>query len=167
MMDRQKKDELPKMQVGFIDFVCMPLYNPLAELVPDFGPLLEGVKSNRVSWQMLADDPKAIPESDSSLDFKLPSLSTDEILRLSPGPPDLSPSNEIAPASSTNLIRSGSNHNHTPNINNGPIEGWRNSTGSDDTPVSPSHAKKVKAKSQPGTHAEVSSTRKHLKCAMS
>ncbi len=26
MMDRKKKDELPKMQVGFIDFVCMPVY---------------------------------------------------------------------------------------------------------------------------------------------
>ena len=26
MMDRQKKDELPKMQMGFIDFVCAPLY---------------------------------------------------------------------------------------------------------------------------------------------
>ena len=26
MMDRKKKDELPKMQVGFIDFICMPIY---------------------------------------------------------------------------------------------------------------------------------------------
>ena len=26
MMDRKKKDELPKMQVGFINFICMPLY---------------------------------------------------------------------------------------------------------------------------------------------
>lgn len=26
MMDRAKKDELPKMQVGFIDSVCLPLY---------------------------------------------------------------------------------------------------------------------------------------------
>ena len=26
MMDRKKKDELPKMQVGFIDFICMPVY---------------------------------------------------------------------------------------------------------------------------------------------
>lgn len=25
-MDRKKKNELPKMQVGFIDFICMPLY---------------------------------------------------------------------------------------------------------------------------------------------
>ena len=26
MMDRRKKNELPKMQVGFIDAICMPLY---------------------------------------------------------------------------------------------------------------------------------------------
>ena len=25
-MDRKKKDDLPKMQVGFIDFICMPVY---------------------------------------------------------------------------------------------------------------------------------------------
>ena len=25
-MDRRKKDELPKMQVGFIDAICLPLY---------------------------------------------------------------------------------------------------------------------------------------------
>ncbi len=26
MMDRKKKDELPKIQVGFIDAICMPVY---------------------------------------------------------------------------------------------------------------------------------------------
>ena len=26
MMDRAKKDQLPQMQVGFIDSVCLPLY---------------------------------------------------------------------------------------------------------------------------------------------
>lgn len=25
-MDREKKDELPQMQVGFIDLICLPLY---------------------------------------------------------------------------------------------------------------------------------------------
>ena len=58
MMDRRKKDELPTMQVGFIDFVCMPLYKVLTKLIPDLHPLLDGVKANRDNWQMLADDPK-------------------------------------------------------------------------------------------------------------
>ena len=26
MMDRRKRHQLPKMQVGFIDSVCLPLY---------------------------------------------------------------------------------------------------------------------------------------------
>jgi len=26
MMDREKKDELPQMQVEFIDVICLPLY---------------------------------------------------------------------------------------------------------------------------------------------
>jgi hypothetical protein len=29
MMDRDKKDELPKMQVGFIDAICLPVYEVL------------------------------------------------------------------------------------------------------------------------------------------
>lgn len=57
-MDRQKKDDLPKMQVGFIDFVCMPLYEVLADLVPELVPLLDGVKSNKAKWQLLASDSK-------------------------------------------------------------------------------------------------------------
>lgn len=57
-MDRKKKDELPKMQVGFIDFVCMPLYEVLTDLIPSLHPLLDGVKSNRENWQILVNDPK-------------------------------------------------------------------------------------------------------------
>ncbi|CAI8020893.1 cGMP-specific 3',5'-cyclic phosphodiesterase, partial [Geodia barretti] len=58
MMDRKKKHELPKMQVGFIDFICLPLYEPLANLVQGLVPLLEGVKKNRHEWQNLADNPE-------------------------------------------------------------------------------------------------------------
>ena len=56
-MDRKKRDELPKMQVGFIDFICLPLYEVLAELLPDLNPLLDGVKRNRQNWQTLHEDP--------------------------------------------------------------------------------------------------------------
>ena len=33
-MDRENKDELPMMQVEFIDGVCMPLYKVSQELMP-------------------------------------------------------------------------------------------------------------------------------------
>ncbi len=57
-MDRRKKDELPKMQVGFIDYICLPLYKILAKLDPHaFNDLLQGVLANRRNWALLADDP--------------------------------------------------------------------------------------------------------------
>lgn len=57
MMDRKKKDELPKMQVGFINFICMPLYEVLAKFSCDLKPLLDGVQANKMNWQSLADNP--------------------------------------------------------------------------------------------------------------
>ena len=31
MMDRERKDELPEMQVEFIDKICVPLYTVLSD----------------------------------------------------------------------------------------------------------------------------------------
>lgn len=55
MMDRERKDELPKMQVGFIDVICMPLYKVLSETFPWISPLFEGTMENRKHWQDLAE----------------------------------------------------------------------------------------------------------------
>ena len=33
MMDRDKKDQLPKMQVGFIDSICLPVYSVSVHLL--------------------------------------------------------------------------------------------------------------------------------------
>ncbi|XP_059611325.1 cGMP-specific 3',5'-cyclic phosphodiesterase [Phlebotomus argentipes] len=55
MMDRERKDELPKMQVGFIDVICMPLYRVLSETFPWMRPLYEGTMDNRQHWQDLAE----------------------------------------------------------------------------------------------------------------
>ncbi|KFM65357.1 cGMP-specific 3',5'-cyclic phosphodiesterase, partial [Stegodyphus mimosarum] len=56
MMDREKKGELPAMQVGFIDCICLPVYEALTKVQPALKPLLEGCKENRKNWQALADD---------------------------------------------------------------------------------------------------------------
>ena len=58
-MDRQKQDELPKMQVGFINAICLPIYKELFELHPSFKPLYDGVLNNRNMWQSLADEAEA------------------------------------------------------------------------------------------------------------
>lgn len=55
MMDRERKDELPKMQVGFIDVVCRPLYTSLSESFPWIKPLLDGCLANREKWADLAE----------------------------------------------------------------------------------------------------------------
>ena len=58
MMDRNKKRELPKMQVGFIDFICMPIYKIMGGAFPGTKPLLDGCINNRNEWQALADQPE-------------------------------------------------------------------------------------------------------------
>uniref|UniRef100_A0A182P8X7 Phosphodiesterase n=1 Tax=Anopheles epiroticus TaxID=199890 RepID=A0A182P8X7_9DIPT len=55
MMDRERKDELPKMQVGFIDVICLPLYKVLTEAFPWISPLYEGTLDNRQHWHDLAE----------------------------------------------------------------------------------------------------------------
>ncbi|XP_028162206.1 cGMP-specific 3',5'-cyclic phosphodiesterase-like, partial [Ostrinia furnacalis] len=55
MMDREKKDELPQMQVGFIDMICLPLYKVLSDTFPWIQPLYTGTMDNRQRWQDLAE----------------------------------------------------------------------------------------------------------------
>ena len=56
MMDRQKHHELPKMQVGFIDFVCLPLYKLFYQINPHLKPFYDGVMQNKKNWQNEADN---------------------------------------------------------------------------------------------------------------
>lgn len=55
MMDRERRDELPQMQVGFIDMICLPLYKVMSETFPWILPLYEGTMENRKHWQDLAE----------------------------------------------------------------------------------------------------------------
>ncbi|XP_070544781.1 dual 3',5'-cyclic-AMP and -GMP phosphodiesterase 11-like isoform X2 [Ptychodera flava] len=56
MMNREKKDLLPKMQVEFIDAICLPVYKALTSINDKFKPLLRGCVSNREKWQELAEE---------------------------------------------------------------------------------------------------------------
>uniref|UniRef100_A0A8B9YVJ4 Phosphodiesterase n=1 Tax=Bos mutus grunniens TaxID=30521 RepID=A0A8B9YVJ4_BOSMU len=56
MMDRNKKDELPKLQVGFIDFVCTFVYKEFSRFHKEITPMLNGLQNNRVEWKSLADE---------------------------------------------------------------------------------------------------------------
>lgn len=78
-MNREKEDQLPMMQVGFIDSICLPIYE-VSELYPikssinwitviivdryiqafallsdKLDPLVEGVRSNKQHWIEIAE----------------------------------------------------------------------------------------------------------------
>ncbi|GIY07876.1 dual 3',5'-cyclic-AMP and -GMP phosphodiesterase 11, partial [Caerostris darwini] len=56
MMNRDKKDKLPLMQVAFIDSICLPVYEAFTLISDKLRPLLEGVKENRAQWIKLAEE---------------------------------------------------------------------------------------------------------------
>ncbi|CAL1540861.1 unnamed protein product, partial [Lymnaea stagnalis] len=56
MMDREKKEELPKLEVGFIQSICVPCYELMFSVMPDTKPMLEGAKENLKRWQDLLDN---------------------------------------------------------------------------------------------------------------
>ncbi|XP_076144568.1 cGMP-specific 3',5'-cyclic phosphodiesterase isoform X2 [Alosa pseudoharengus] len=55
LMNREKRDKIPSMQVSFIDGICTQLYETLSGLSEDCLPLLEGCRKNRQNWQLLAE----------------------------------------------------------------------------------------------------------------
>lgn len=50
MMDRTKSAELPKLQCGFIDFVCTFVYKEFSRFHPQIQPMLDGLLNNRKEW---------------------------------------------------------------------------------------------------------------------
>ncbi|XP_030047651.1 cGMP-specific 3',5'-cyclic phosphodiesterase isoform X2 [Microcaecilia unicolor] len=54
LMNREKKDKIPSMQVGFIDAICIQLYEALTQVSEACFPLLDGCRKNKESWQILA-----------------------------------------------------------------------------------------------------------------
>ncbi|XP_065596631.1 rod cGMP-specific 3',5'-cyclic phosphodiesterase subunit beta-like [Cyrtonyx montezumae] len=56
MMDRRKAAELPKLQVGFIDFVCTFVYKEFSRFHDEIQPMLDGLLNNRNEWKTRADE---------------------------------------------------------------------------------------------------------------
>ncbi|XP_026052125.1 rod cGMP-specific 3',5'-cyclic phosphodiesterase subunit beta [Carassius auratus] len=51
MMDRNKAAELPKLQCGFIDFVCTFVYKEFSRFHPEIQPMYDGILNNRKHWK--------------------------------------------------------------------------------------------------------------------
>ncbi|XP_068133228.1 rod cGMP-specific 3',5'-cyclic phosphodiesterase subunit alpha isoform X2 [Hyperolius riggenbachi] len=56
MMDRNKADELPKLQCGFIDFVCTFVYKEFSRFHPEIQPMYDNIINNKKEWKALADE---------------------------------------------------------------------------------------------------------------
>ncbi|XP_076275269.1 phosphodiesterase 11 isoform X2 [Rhynchophorus ferrugineus] len=69
IMNREKEDQLPLMQVGFIDSICLPIYEGFAKLSDKLEPLVEGVRQNRVHWMDIAAANRLVtPEEEEERD---------------------------------------------------------------------------------------------------
>jgi len=55
MMDREKRNEFPCMQVSYIDEICLPVYESLACASDQLDPMLQGCLENRERWKEMAD----------------------------------------------------------------------------------------------------------------
>ncbi|XP_026859427.2 rod cGMP-specific 3',5'-cyclic phosphodiesterase subunit alpha [Electrophorus electricus] len=55
MMDRKKADELPKLQCGFIDFVCSFVYKEFSRFHVEITPMLQRLMNNRKEWNNLKE----------------------------------------------------------------------------------------------------------------
>ncbi|XP_058060795.1 dual 3',5'-cyclic-AMP and -GMP phosphodiesterase 11-like [Anopheles bellator] len=60
IMNREKEDQLPMMQVGFIDSICIPIYEAFAALSDKLTPLIDGVLENKKHWIELAQNAKDV-----------------------------------------------------------------------------------------------------------
>ncbi|XP_013857997.1 rod cGMP-specific 3',5'-cyclic phosphodiesterase subunit alpha [Austrofundulus limnaeus] len=59
MMDRNKADELPKLQCGFIDFVCSFVYKEFSRFHVEITPMLDRLLNNRKEWNALKEQHEA------------------------------------------------------------------------------------------------------------
>uniref|UniRef100_A0AAX7TKF7 Phosphodiesterase n=1 Tax=Astatotilapia calliptera TaxID=8154 RepID=A0AAX7TKF7_ASTCA len=56
MMDRNKAEELPKLQCGFIDFVCAFVYKEFSRFHVEITPMLDRLMNNRKEWNALKEE---------------------------------------------------------------------------------------------------------------
>uniref|UniRef100_A0A672ZBH3 Phosphodiesterase n=1 Tax=Sphaeramia orbicularis TaxID=375764 RepID=A0A672ZBH3_9TELE len=68
IFDRNRKDELPTLQLEWIDGICLPLYQALLKLNRKLQPMVDGIESNRKKWQELcsSDQHRALVSNQSA-----------------------------------------------------------------------------------------------------
>lgn len=67
LMDRQKVDELPALQVQFFESTGIPVFKALTQFNPKMKPLLEGAESNKNRWCELEKERQARQKEDDDV----------------------------------------------------------------------------------------------------
>ncbi|KAJ8012731.1 hypothetical protein DPEC_G00045930 [Dallia pectoralis] len=56
IFDRNRKDELPGLQLEWIDGICTPLYETLVKINPKLQPMVDLIRANRAKWDELNNE---------------------------------------------------------------------------------------------------------------
>ncbi|OHT10855.1 3'5'-cyclic nucleotide phosphodiesterase family protein [Tritrichomonas foetus] len=62
--DRENPDK-PKSQIGFYNFICIPLYQAVSRIFPELEVNLNSVKSNLEVWKAMVSQSETVPETNS------------------------------------------------------------------------------------------------------
>ncbi|XP_063889231.1 dual 3',5'-cyclic-AMP and -GMP phosphodiesterase 11A-like isoform X3 [Scylla paramamosain] len=54
LMDRDRKHELPLLQMRWIKDICLPLFEGLAKVIPKLAPMRDGALKNMAKWSKIA-----------------------------------------------------------------------------------------------------------------
>lgn len=69
MMNREKIDNLPSMQVDFINTICSPIYRAFSQFSESrLHPMVDGVEANHVEWSSLAESKTTAWLSDEEIE---------------------------------------------------------------------------------------------------
>lgn len=69
MMNREKIENLPSMQVDFINAICTPIYKSFNQFSEGaLQPMVEGVNLNHIQWSKLADSKASVWSEDEEED---------------------------------------------------------------------------------------------------
>ena len=70
MMDRNKKAEMPRLQMEFFDAVCVPLYEAFYRYDSHFKTVYESCKTNRMEWDKLVGSNVMLDLNDSPVSLR-------------------------------------------------------------------------------------------------
>ena len=54
-MDRTKANEIPNMQIAFIDYIVLPAFNLLSKILPKTKFLESAILENKAQWKNIVD----------------------------------------------------------------------------------------------------------------